>query len=361
MQEKSYSFYAKQKIKEFREEFNPFFYNTLDKHILDLDNTIIKDAIKFTLNYSKRDAKRLRPSFVYYAHKLFKGSNKQAVYDVGAAIELFHTYLLVLDDYMDKSETRRGGLTVHEFIYKKYADKIGARHYANSVAISLAAGLNHIASEILLNAELPDKIKTLISKDISHRYFITAQGQIKDVTLGFNKKGSEEDVLDMLKQKTGVYTYENPLITGMLLAEIKDDTYFEAMSNFAIPGGIAFQIHDDIIGMFGDANITGKSDLDDLKEGKYTLLIQKTYEMGTKEHKNILNQTLGKRDLTLEEYNKTKDAIKASGALDYSKQKAKELVEEAKAHLLKLDSNAIDEEALKYIFGISDYMIERTW
>ena len=111
--------------------------------------------------------------------------------------------------------------------------------------------------------------------------------------------------------------------------------------------------------MFGDSDISGKSILDDLKEGKYTLLIHYALENGTKEQRKTIKNYLGRKDLTMAQHKQVKKALVDSGSYAYSKMMADKFIKKAQSVLIKNKQKNWNEEALKYLLGISSYTVER--
>lgn len=356
---------AKAKLKEFQTKINPLIEEYFDKEIARVEKIYSTHAIKALEVYrdiSTRRAKRLRASFIYYVYQMFGGTNLKEVIRVAVILEIVHAYLLMLDDFMDKSDTRRGGPTAHK-IFEQYYHEQGFTkgdpvHYGQSIGASLGMMGFHMAMRLLSTVKIDTKIINEMLENINAKLVITWQGQILDVTNAVANKVSEKDILNMLKWKTGVYTYENPIQLGAIMANAKK-SYLDKLSAYAIPAGIAFQIQDDILGVFGDPADTGKSVLDDLKEGKYTLLVHKALEKGTAKQKAMLQMILGNPDITLKDANEAKKIFEDTGSLEYSRKTALEFVKKAKRELQKGLIEYSKTEGYKYLIGIADYMIVR--
>ena len=156
--------------------------------------------------------------------------------------------------------------------------------------------------------------------------------------------------------KTATYTYKLPLFAGAILAGASEEDLV-ALEGFAIPAGVAFQIRDDILGVFGEEEKTGKETITDLIEGKKTLLVTEAYKNASPEQKEKLDMYLGKKDLTEEEAEKVRDIFRDTGALKYSMEECKRQVEIAKTSLKKLVDK--EEKAFSFLQDIADYMIMR--
>jgi geranylgeranyl diphosphate synthase type I len=186
----------------------------------------------------------------------------------------------------------------------------------------------------------------------------TGFGQAFDITLQAEGGGTEQDVFDLHLAKTAIYTYENPLHIGAILAGGQEDD-LELLSEYARPGGIAFQLQDDMLGLFGDPDETGKSDFSDLIQRKVTQLVIKALELANDKQKARLLELWGKKDVNVAEAEEFRQLIAKTGSLDYSRATAVKFAEKAKAVTLKMRAKGWDSEAVDYLEGIAQYMIER--
>ncbi len=357
---------GRQTIKEFQTLFEPhieeYFEKQLNRIEDEFDNGYSRYCIEIYKEICTRKAKRLRASFIYYVYKMFNGPNNNTAIDMGIIIELMHANWLIIDDFMDLSDTRRGGAAAHKILAQYHKEhhfkNLDSDHFGDALAVNIGVTGIFMATNLLLGLDLENGIIKELAKNISQKMEITAHGQITDVFNAVGVQVSEENVLKMLKWKTGVYTYENPIHIGAILAGATDKD-LNKLSEYAIPGGISFQIQDDILGMFGNSEIMGKSAMDDLREGKYTLLVHKALENANQKQREILDKNIGNRNLTSEDHELVKKIIEDTGSLDYSKQKAKELVEQAKQSLVKNYDPKWNQEGLDFLNNIADYVIER--
>jgi geranylgeranyl diphosphate synthase type I len=177
-----------------------------------------------------------------------------------------------------------------------------------------------------------------------------------DVLSSVKSEISEEDVFEIHEHKTATYTYQTPISVGAILAGATDKDV-KILDGYAIPGGIAFQIRDDILGMFGDEMTLGKATISDLREGKHTLLIIKALEKGNKAQTKVITQALGNPNVTQEMADKVREIIIETGSLEYSKKTGRKFVLKAKKALAKMPN--WNGEGRKFLDGVADYMIER--
>ncbi len=315
-----------------------------------------KDLVKKMLLHAKdhnlRNAKRLRAAFVYYAYLLGNKEFNEEIFKAMMAVELAHTGLLMQDDVMDQDELRRGKETTH--VYFSQGDK----HFGESMAYNLGDGLICLGFEMLLKANFEQEAIKNASIKFIRGITNTTFGQSFDVGLEKMENWSEEDVVTLHKSKTAIYTYENPLLIGGIIAQLKPEV-LEILSKYSMDGGVAFQLQDDILGIFGDSEKTGKSDNSDLIHGKRTLLILKALEMGSKEQVKAIKDVWGKGVDDKAFVDLAKKAIIDSGSWEYSKNLAKEYALKSVETAKKLYNFDLNREAIEFIVELAHYMVNR--
>lgn len=291
------------------------------------------------------------------------GKKFSKILKITPSIELMHSYLLIHDDIQDVANLRRGSKTVHT-IYKEVAQEItgsyeGTKHFGESIGINSGNTLNHLGTIVLLNSSFPNDRKISALQTLNRRIMDVVYGQTLDIFGEIMEDVDERYVKQVQHLKTGVYTYETPLHIGAILAG-KNGDYLETLSKYAIPGGIAFQIQDDILGVFGSEEKTGKSAASDILDGKKTLLTVKAYKNGTKKDKVILDTTLGNRKATKAQIEEVKKIMIDTGALQYSVWLAKMMLTKSSNALLSKEKELnLNKEALDFLVGINDYMYQR--
>ena len=330
------------------------FKTKIDKELGKFLNKKLKESEKISPETKKlvevikdivlRGGKRLRPAFVYFAYKACGGKKEKAIIYTSQAIEFLHTFALIHDDIIDKSEKRRGKPAVHQIL--------------GEPGTILAGDLCFVfADEIFTNSAFKDKIIREVQKIYDLLREEVVFGQYLDVLVAKEKTVAEEKIMKILEYKSGKYTIERPLHLGAALAEAPLKT-FKVFSQYGIPLGIAFQIQDDILGMFGRSEESGKPVDSDLKEGKKTLLVVKALEaLKGKERKKFLG-LLGNQSSTLEDLAWVREIIKKTDSLDYSRNLAKKLIQKAKEAIKEYPLHA---EGKEYLLGIADYMLERRY
>ena len=300
--------------------------------------------------FNLRGGKRLRPILAIIAYKSFGGKDEKAMIKAAISIELMQSFLLMHDDIMDQSETRRNGPTMH-----KIYGKTGGKTYGESVAIDAGDLLAALANEVLSQSNFSDEKKIKVMRKFNEVIKTTCYGQFLDLNSA-KKKMTESDIAKIHQAKTAAYTIEGPLHIGAILAGAKESELTK-ISNFAIPLGQAFQIQDDIIGMFGDEEKTGKPIDSDLKEGKKTLLIIHALENSSEKQRKKLLAALGNKNLSRSQFAEAQKIIAETGSLDYSVKTAKNLIDISKKELFQ---SKLSREGKEFLTALADYVINRS-
>jgi geranylgeranyl diphosphate synthase type I len=287
--------------------------------------------------------KRLRPAFCHWAFVGAGGApDDPVVVDAGAAVELLHTFALVHDDIMDGSDRRRGGDAVHRRFVDRHSSlgwRGEARRYGEGAAI-LVGDFAFVYADVLF-ASAPPRARPVFDE----LRIELCVGQFMD--LDGTASGSSDSVRAerIERYKSGKYTVERPLHLGAALAGRLDDLA-GPLSDFGIPLGQAFQLRDDLLGVFGDASVTGKPVGDDLREGKLTPLVAAAAARATGPSAHLLDR-LGRPDLGSDEIAALQDLLVATGARDEIEARIEGLVEQAMTALTTVPIEADARAALE--------------
>jgi geranylgeranyl diphosphate synthase, type II len=229
------------------------------------------------LTDASRGGKRFRPALVTAAYDALGGTDPAAAGHLGAAVELLHTAFVVHDDVIDGDHVRRGRPNVSGTFARIAADEGAPPGAAGHLGLTagILAGDLALAAAIRTVATCPTDPATVARLlDLFDRALhTTAAGELSDVrfTVG-TRPPSLGEALTMEEQKTSAYSFELPLQAGAVLAGAPDDLV-RRLGEAGRMLGVAFQLRDDLMGVFGDPRVTGKSALTDLREGKQTPLI----------------------------------------------------------------------------------------
>ncbi|NPA76227.1 MAG: polyprenyl synthetase family protein [Candidatus Diapherotrites archaeon] len=332
-------------------------YAFLEKKVKEQTDPYNKRVVDDIYRFAKAGGKRVRPTLVIAGYLGARESAPNEVIKASIAYELLHIYLLIHDDIVDRDELRRGQPTVWKSMMDHYVRGDLERHDAEALATIGGDLAETYATLALLNAGLEPETAVNAVRELHEIAERTGYGQVLDVSLEMTpiEDVREEDVLRVHELKTAKYTMEGPLHMGAQLANAPKEI-FDAYSKYAVPVGIAFQLQDDIIGVFGDEKKTGKPVGSDIREGKRTLLIVKAYENATDAQKKLIKAVLGRESATAEEIEEIKDIIMETGSLDYSKKLMEELMERG---IASLETAPIKEEVKDVLRDLAEYIIKR--
>jgi len=333
----------------------------LSKVISELDeiNPFIKYCYDLIKDYSKA-GKRIRAIAVLLSYELTEGKELEKIIPIALAVELLHTYTLILDDVMDEDEFRRGQPTVYknlqESYIKNFKDKkyIGSlfnkksSRFAVSFSIILANITNILSKKLILRSEFPDELKTkalFLMNKVDRQIY---HGQIGDI-LSETFAGSEEQYLEMIRLKTGVL-FGLSFDLGSLFSGA-DETLRYRLKKFATNTALSYQIKDDILDI---SERKGHEQFSDIKKGKYNLLMIKTLEKSKEDDRKFILKTYG-REKSDEYCKKIVQLMKHTSSIEYCMKLAKMKNSEVKDYLSK-----INVENKQMLYEFVDYMVNRT-
>lgn len=308
-----------------------------------IDKSITPPLIALT-EFFHGGGKRLRPAFCFLGFKAESGdANSDQIINAGCALELLHNFALVHDDFMDRADTRRGIPTVHKLLNAYYSNLEydgDIEHFANSVAI-LAGDFAFTYADRFAR-DLPKRCLDVYD-ELKVELFA---GQQMDLDAVYRKSISKENISLIAQYKSGKYTIERPLQLGALLANKDADE--DLWNGFGRPLGEAFQLRDDVLGIFGDENLTGKPVGDDIREGKFTLLIAEALERTSGKEHELVNLK-GSSDLDAQTIGEIVEIIEKCGAKQAVEDRIEGLFEESMNVLNKLDFSSETEGFATYL------------
>lgn len=276
--------------------------------------------------------KRLRAAFCYWSWRAHGGDPSAAtpgvatrpdVLAIGAALELFQVAALLHDDVMDDSDTRRGRPAAHRLfadVHEAQGWSGPSRRFGDSVAI-LLGDLALIAAErvfvgAVVDLDAPthrgvrDVFDRMRTEVIAGQYLdVLAQAQ----PWGLEPEHDERAARTVIRAKSARYSVEHPLVLGATAAAA-DGAALERIRRIGLPLGEAFQLRDDILGVFGDPGTTGKPAGDDLREGKRTVLAARALRAASPPDRADLLAGLGRRDLTDDDVARLRGVVRRTGA-----------------------------------------------
>ncbi|KQO61527.1 geranylgeranyl pyrophosphate synthase [Curtobacterium sp. Leaf261] len=271
------------------------------------------------LRKASRGGKQFRPRMVITAYAGLGGSDLHAAAHVGAAYELLHTALVVHDDVIDRDWSRRGVPNVAGSFRDQAATggiaTPAAEHRGTSAAVIAGDIALAGAPRLIESSGVDGERRARLLDILDEAVFASAAGEMADVDLSLGMMPSVDEIIAMERAKTSVYSFEAPLQSGAVLAGA-DEAIVRALGTFGREVGIAYQIVDDILGVFGDEGMTGKTAIGDLREGKRTVLIA---HAATTEHWHAIEPLLGRPDLTPDQAETIRFRLRCSGALDMAR------------------------------------------
>lgn len=348
-------------LKNLREKIDlsieKFFNNTYTPPI---NNPEIQEFYKKTIEYVLRKGKRIRPIYFILGVYLYNNGNSdiynEDIINASIFLEILHAFFLCHDDIIDNSDLRRGEESLHKSLNKLI--KKDNHKFGKNFAIISGDVLFALTCKALNNINfVNDKIKKEFL-NIFYDYILdTTIGQVSDMINGY--KAIEKVDKDLINKtyifKTAKYTFESPLILGAKLANASKNE-MKKLKEYAIQTGIAFQIQDDYIGLYGTIEDIGKPVTSDILEGKKTLLLMDTIENLEGKNKEKFIKLFNHSSITSENFVKIKNLISESGAKEKSLSEIENLLENSK----KIISNlAIHNEKKKLLFNITEILLSK--
>jgi geranylgeranyl diphosphate synthase type I len=317
-------------------------WETVDRALGDLPTMLDR--------YVRRGGKRLRPSFLL-AGVVAAGGDPAApaAVDLGAALELLHAFALIHDDVMDGSDTRRGQPALHVELaaeHRRLGGRGEDRRHGEGLAM-LAGDLALVYADTLVPA---DPAVRAVWDEL--RIEVT-MGQYLDVRCGGLGTGDPERSRKIATLKSGRYTIVRPL--HLAAATTRRPELAEPFTRFGEPLGRAFQLRDDLLGVFGEPEVTGKPAGDDLREAKPTLLLELARRTAYPEQRSVLDK-VGRADLGTGDVERIREVLLATGAVDAVEA---EIERDAAAAAVALDGAPITEEGRDLLDHLRRVVVDR--
>jgi geranylgeranyl diphosphate synthase type I len=275
--------------------------------------------------------KRLRPAFAYWGYRGAGGVDSDQVVATVAALELVQASALIHDDLMDRSDTRRGQPATHRrfsTLHREASWQGDPDGFGDSVAILLGDLCLVWSDELLHTGGLPPDTLARVRPVFDEMRTEVTVGQYLDVLTQATGDTSFERASKVARLKAAKYTVERPLLLGAAIADAPA-AIVAGYSAYGLAIGEAFQLRDDVLGVFGDPAVTGKPAGDDLREGKRTYLIAAAFDAAGPHEREVLATRLGERTLDDAGVAELREIITASGALDRTERRIADLTTEA--------------------------------
>jgi geranylgeranyl diphosphate synthase type I len=325
-------------INQLRESVNQALFQEIDINtavISEIDDQLI--PIANSLKEYLSDGKRFRPIFSLIGFLGANGEFNNSVFQAVSSLEFLQASALIHDDLMDGSDTRRGKPAIH----KQFGD----------AAAILIGDLALVWNEKALHDSGLESKEVNSIHDIMRTELMA--GQFLDVYEQTQNSFSVERSLKIARYKSGKYSIERPLHFGAALAKPVDvERFYSIYSEYGLPLGEAFQLRDDLLGVFGDPFETGKPAGDDLREGKRTALVAYAHDRGDSATKKLIETKLGTSNI-----DGLADAILNSGAVTHVEDLIEKLSETA---LDAIERDELNQDAKNLLIEMVSLVTKRT-
>ncbi len=286
--------------------------------------------------------KRVRAVLVKLWYDIANWDNSKNIYIPAIGVEIFQSAILAHDDIIDKSDLRRGKPTLYKTLWWS--------HYWVSQAICLWDIWLLLASKTMIEwNDFSDEIKVRATSHFIDMIINTGIWEMIDVKLPILKDPGYEEIISVCKLKTAEYTINTPIKLGALFAW-RSDAQLQIFDEFAVNLWIAYQIKDDILGIYGDSNITWKTNYDDIVEWKKTLLRLRAQKHMTNEQKSIRNNIYGNKNISESDIINIRDILWLCGAYQYTISEMEKFANLAKISIPNITKNP------KYIWLLEDFV-----
>ncbi len=290
-----------------------------------------------------RGGKRLRAAFCYWGWRAAGARDGEPIVTAASALEFFQAAALVHDDVMDDSDTRRGAPAVHRRFATLHRghDWAGDGERFGLAGAVLAGDLCLVWSDELLTGSGLDAAALARGRHVFDRMRTELMGgqyldMLEQAVASRRPEGALERARRVIRYKSAKYTIEHPLLLGGRLAGA-DERLLASYSAYGLPLGEAFQLRDDVLGVFGDPSETGKPAGDDLREGKRTMLVAKALEQASPAQTALVTQHLGDPHLDAAGVDALREVIVDTGALAAVELLVDQLVDQSLAALAAAD------------------------
>lgn len=296
------------------------------------------------LAYSKNGGKRHRPLICFAAARAVGGRASLAL-SAAAAIEHFHTAALIHDDIADEAELRRGEPCLH------LTEGMGLAINMGDLGLSLVNGT------VVKDPALSDAVKVRVIGELIEMTRRTIEGQALDI--GWARDGrydiTPEDYLVMATHKTAHYSGAVPLAIGAIVGG-GTDAEVEALRNYGLDTGLAFQIQDDLLNLVGSAESTQKGFRDDITEGKRTLVVVHALQNSASEKRGRLVSILSSKEKDPAVLAEAVALMEESGSIEYARTYAENLTSIAKNRLMDMIPPS---ESRDLLVSMADFFVNR--
>jgi geranylgeranyl diphosphate synthase type I len=308
-------------------ELRGFIANLDKRYALQKISPVLFKSIK---DFISRKGKRVRPILFVIGYLGFSKKIAPRLYTSALSIELLHDFMLVHDDIIDKSETRRGKPSMHKMFNDFLSKFKGIKFCGQDLTIVAGDVMFALGIDAFLSIQEDKARKEAALKKLIEAALYTGSGEFIELLYGTKdlEEIARQDIYKIYDYKTANYTFAAPLAIGAILGGANQKET-KKLFDYGICLGRAFQIQDDILGMFSDEKKIGKSTLSDLQEAKKTILIWYAYNHSQTINKAVIKRILSKQRAETRDLLKIREIISSSGALEYAKKEISQSVKDA--------------------------------
>lgn len=344
-------------LAEYREHADVRLMRLLDARTEELRSYPAEASSSFGMlrEYVLRGGKRIRGALVLLGAEAC-GADSQVHLDASLSFELLQAYLLAFDDVMDRDETRRGGPALHVVAARRarVEGRADPEHEGASVAHLLGLLAQSLAFRCVSSADLDVGVRGRAMAWLLQVHEGVVLGQLLDVR-SEGRPDADEELSWVRRLKTGLYTFEGPLLLGAILAGAPpDDPRMEALRRYANPLGEAFQIVDDVLGAVGEIARTGKPAAD-LQRGRGTAVISDALKRLGGADAARFRELIG-RPLSGAELEEAACLVRASGAVDSALALARRHADEAVA---AIETAAFPPDVVERLIDLAQLVVVR--
>lgn len=294
--------------------------------------------------------KRLRPFLTLLSYQAYaQAEDVRQIVPAAAAQELLHLAMLVHDDVIDRDDVRYGIANVSGQYDSLYADALPEpaerAHFVDSAALLAGDALLSDSYKLIAECKADPAVILRAQALLNDAVFTVIGGELLDTESAFNDKAHVKPI-DIATYKTASYSFISPLLMGATFAGA-DPIELDCLRSMGQSLGVAYQLQDDLLGMFGESMVTGKSTTSDLGEGKYTELVRVFYERADDEQRAAFDMLFGHGELPLESHMGAHELLITTGAKSHIEQQVLELSNDAKLTIDRLGVDDNHKDALR--------------
>ncbi|MCL2508965.1 MAG: 4-hydroxy-3-methylbut-2-enyl diphosphate reductase [Oscillospiraceae bacterium] len=332
-----------------------------------VDSPFVKNALK-SLFEQNEGGKRIRGAMIKLGEMIASRGKSSSYLPVAVGYELFQTAILIHDDVIDQSDTRREKTTIHVESARQIKNTPGgvsdmsAEHFGISRALCIGDYGFFIAYQFLAKTNVDSTALCKLYQLYSQIFTTTCEGEIMDVILPIEKISAADSyeeytraVTQIYEYKTAWYTLTGPVILGAVCGGAGDDL-IDLLTRITIPLGIAFQIKDDLLGLYSTEDALGKSVLADVRENKQTLLYGYAYKNADAAQRELLDRHYGRKDADENDLEAVRRLFEETGAKKYAEDEILRLSERGKE---LISGELIGGEHQAVLYGLISYLTGR--